>query len=69
MSNLKQNRIELANVKTENEKIISETRAKKEEMEATERQSWSNLVDLYRNIASQAVSSRTGKHIHSVEKR
>jgi len=63
MSNLKQNRVELENVKTENEKVISDTRATKETMEATERQSWDNLVDLYRNIASQAVSSRTGKHI------
>lgn len=63
LSNLKQNQIELENVKAENEKVIADTKANKESMEQSERQSWANLVELYRNIAGQAVSSRTGKHI------
>jgi len=63
ISKLKQNQDSLEKTKADSERLIDESRTAKDNAEKTERQAWAGLVDLYKTIASQAVSSRTGKPI------
>merc|ERR1712168_871968 len=67
LSKLRQSQDSLAKTKADSERLINDSKAAKEATEATERQAWSSLVELYKSIASQAVSSRTGKPIPASE--
>merc|ERR1712071_413174 len=67
LSKLRQSQDSLAKTKEDSERLINDSKAAKEATEATERQAWSSLVELYKSIASQAVSSRTGKPIPASE--
>jgi len=78
LTKLKQNQTDLVAFQKDSKKSVSETKKQKTTSEAEVQNLWQKLVETYKTIASQAISSRTGKplpgnavdkHIENLEKK